>query len=92
MNGNELAKPVNDGALDVVQVKGQIQLVQDVMRGVMQKGVHYGQVPGCGPTPTLLKAGAEKLCLTFRLAPDFGFGVENHPKRHGADREQCRAE
>src|SRR5690606_1944331 len=28
-------------------------------------------IPGCGDKPTLLKAGAEKLCLTFRLSPTY---------------------
>jgi hypothetical protein len=38
------------------------------MRGVMKEGTHYGTIPGT-PKPTLWKAGAEVLCMTFRLAP-----------------------
>lgn len=52
-------------------VRQQVQLLQEVMKEVMQKDVHYGTVPGCGPKPTLLKAGAEKIMMTFRISPTF---------------------
>src|SRR3990167_5538862 len=65
------------GALSVRDVRDQVNLIQHIMREVMQgptkdhpEGVHYGVIPGT-PKPTLLKAGAEKLCLVFRLAPDY---------------------
>lgn len=57
--------------LPVETVKHQIQVIQQVMKDAMVKDTHYGVVPGCGDKPTLLKAGAEKLCLTFRLAPTY---------------------
>lgn len=56
--------------LTAAQVKTQVQLVQQVMSAVMIKDKHYGAVPGCGDKPTLLKPGAEKLMMTFRLAAD----------------------
>lgn len=66
------------GALSVGDVRAQVNLIQHVMREVMQGptkddpgGVHYGIIPGTGKKPTLLKAGAEKLCLTFRLDPQY---------------------
>jgi hypothetical protein len=40
-----------------------------VMKGVMREGEHFGRIPGCGDKPALLKAGAEKIGLTFRLIP-----------------------
>jgi len=52
-------------------VHHDVQLVQHVMKDVMQDGTHYGKVPGCGDKPTLLKPGAEKLAMTFRLAPRY---------------------
>lgn len=55
--------------LTAPQVVAMTRLVQDVMRSVMKKGEHYGTIPGCGDKPTLLKSGAEKLAMTFRLAP-----------------------
>jgi len=54
-----------------IDVKNQVNLIQEVMRSVMIKDEHYGIIPGCGSKPTLLKAGAEKLMLTFRLSPMF---------------------
>lgn len=57
--------------LSVQTVKHQIQVIQQVMQEAMVKDTHYGVIPGCGDKPTLLKAGAEKLCLTFRLSPTY---------------------
>lgn len=57
--------------LSVETIKHQIQVIQEVMRGAMVEGTHYGVVPGCGDKPTLLKPGAEKLSLTFRLSPTY---------------------
>lgn len=59
------------GALSIVDVRAQVNLIQQVMREVMHKDEHYGVIPGTGNKPTLLKAGAEKLCLTFRLDPQY---------------------
>ena len=53
---------------DVIQ---QVAFIQHVMESVMKDGEHYGVIPGCGSKPALLKAGAEKLGMTFRLAPKF---------------------
>jgi hypothetical protein len=52
------------------QIRANVNLIQNVMAKVMHKGTHFDTVPGCGPKPTLLKPGAEKLCSTFLLAPD----------------------
>jgi hypothetical protein len=54
--------------LSAEEIKGQVGLIQSVMRSVMSEGMHFGTIPGTDK-PTLLKPGAEKLCLTFRLAP-----------------------
>lgn len=58
--------------LTIRDIKEQVNLLQEVMREVMQPGLHYGHIPG---TPegqlALYKEGAEKLGLTFRLAPRF---------------------
>jgi hypothetical protein len=55
--------------LTAIDVRNQVNLIQEVMKDVMQEGQHYGKVPGCGDKPTLLKPGAEKLSMTFRLRP-----------------------
>ena len=49
------------------EIKDQVIRIQEVMRGVMKKDVHYGQIPGT-PKPSLWKAGAEMLLTTFRIA------------------------
>jgi hypothetical protein len=41
------------------------------MKEVMKEGEHYGIIPGCGDKPALLKPGAEKLNLTFRMSPTY---------------------
>ena len=72
MSGQELQNYQEIGSpLSVETVKHQIQVIQEVMRDAMVKNTHYGVVPGCGDKPTLLKAGAEKLSLTFRLSPTY---------------------
>jgi hypothetical protein len=57
-------------SLTAKDIHAQVQRIQQVMEAVMKDGTHYGLVPGCGDKPTLLKAGAEKLMMTFRLAAD----------------------
>lgn len=52
----------------VTEIRQRIQAVQEVMRGVMKEGTHFGTIPGT-PKPSLWKAGAEVLSMTFRLAP-----------------------
>jgi len=50
------------------QVLKNRDTVRQVMGGVMEKGKHYGVIPGTGDKPTLLKPGAEVLLSTFRIA------------------------
>lgn len=51
-------------------IQEQVDLIQEVMGKVMRDKEHYGIIPGCGDKPALLKPGAEKLNMTFRMAPD----------------------
>jgi hypothetical protein len=53
--------------LTAPQIKAQVNLVQQVMKAVMKRETHYGVIPGT-QKPTLLKAGAEVLLTTFRIA------------------------
>lgn len=59
-----------DYAMGVGSLVKQVKLIQDVMTEVMKDGEHYGVIPGT-VKPTLLKPGAEKLCMVFRLEPDY---------------------
>ena len=62
--------PAAPGELTVQQVMAQVVKVQELMKQAMVKDEHYGVIPGTNK-PTLLKAGAEKLCLMFRLDPQY---------------------
>lgn len=68
--------------LTVESIRAQVNLITGVMKGVMKENVHYGLIPGCGDRPTLLKPGAEKLCVTFRLAPKYNVVINNLPGGH----------
>lgn len=68
----EPAKPAL-GARDEMEVQdvvAQVQKILQIKQAVMQKDQHYGIIPGT-PKPTLFKAGAEKLAMTFRMSPIF---------------------
>ena len=68
--GRALAPYDEPRELTVVAVLDQVQKIQELMARAMIKGEHYGVIPGT-QKPTLLKAGAEKLCLLFRLDPQY---------------------
>jgi hypothetical protein len=59
------------GALDrmatAAEIRAQVNLIQEVMKAVMKDGTHFGTIPGTDK-PTLYKAGAEKILMTFRIA------------------------
>lgn len=52
------------------EIRERVNLVQEVMRGIMKQDTHYGKIPGT-PKPTLYKPGAEVLCVTFRIAQEY---------------------
>ena len=57
-------------AMTTAGVLKQVAVIQEVMKSVMQLNEHYGTIPGTNK-PSLYKAGAEKLSLTFRLRPEY---------------------
>jgi hypothetical protein len=58
--------------VDVRRVLSQTAAIQQVMRTVMIKDVHYGVIPGTDKDkPTLYQAGADKICMLFRLRPRY---------------------
>ncbi len=58
-------------AMTPEKVQAQVNVIQKVMAQTMKSGEHYGTIPGCGKKPALLKPGAEKISMTFRLAPSY---------------------
>lgn len=79
-NGNEIAAAQGRALqaapssgvpmMSIAELKTRADMVQRLKREIMVNGVHMGTIPGCGDKPTLLKNGAELLCMAFRLAPD----------------------
>ena len=53
------------------EILARKRVVQDILEQVMQSGVHYGKIPGCGDRPSLLKPGAEAISSTFQLSPRY---------------------
>jgi hypothetical protein len=66
--GDDEARP---GEMTISQIISQTLKIQQCMEQVMKRDLHYGVIPGTGDKPTLLKPGAEKLCLLFRLDPEY---------------------
>jgi hypothetical protein len=75
-------QPLADSEWSVEQVVAQTRKIQQCIEAVMKENEHFGVIPGTGgrkdangrevpPKPTLLKAGAEKLCLMFRFDPEY---------------------
>lgn len=62
---------IQQSELTPEDIVARINKIQTVMKEVMKKDHHYGVIEGCGDKPVLLKPGAEKLCLLFRLAPTY---------------------
>jgi hypothetical protein len=56
-----------EGAITSQQLRARLALIQDAMRTVMVEGVDYGKIPGTDK-PTLMKPGAEKICVLLRLS------------------------
>lgn len=55
----------------VTEVKNQVNKIQSLMRDLMTEGEHFGpSFPG-DTKKNLLKPGADKLCFTFRLSPEY---------------------
>ena len=58
------------------------QQIQDLMKRAMNQGIDFGQIPGTNSKPTLLKPGAEKLSLVFRLRPVYDVRRSDLPGGH----------
>ena len=78
--GNAVA--MQGTALTAENLKQQVAIVQQAMRAVMKKGLHYGVIKGCGDKPVLLKPGAEVLALTFQFAPKYDVQVTDLRNGH----------
>jgi hypothetical protein len=61
---NAVAQP-----LSLSEVEQRLNFIKAVMAQRMVEGTDYGKIPGCGDKPGLFQPGAQKLALTFQLAP-----------------------
>lgn len=86
---NDLQLAANNMPMNETQIREQVDLIQRVMKKVMKADVHYGAIPGCGDKPALLKPGAEKICLTFRLAAKFEVNYVDLPGGHREYQVKC---
>jgi hypothetical protein len=59
---------IDKGVLSGAELVARVQRVREVMRDLMEEGVHFGKVPGT-QKPSLWKPGAELLLMTFRIGP-----------------------
>lgn len=96
MNQAQTLAPISPHApapanyMPVTDLVAQVGHIQQVMHAVMKDGEHYGKIPGCGDKPTLFKAGAEKLAMTFRLAPEYDIQEREMPGGHREYRVMVR--
>lgn len=72
--GNEIEKTENNSLVNystgVQEIREQVNLIQELMSDLMIRGEHYGKITGC-EKEILFKSGAEKICMMFRLAPEY---------------------
>ncbi len=73
---------VTQDHLEVADMRGQVKLLQQLMKDLLIKDEHYGVIPGCGDKPTLLKPGAEKISMMFRLSPHYEIRQTDLPNGH----------
>ena len=69
------------GAVQPMLIVDQVRLIQGVMGSVMKVDEHYGKIPGTAKN-VLFKSGAEKLCFTFQLTPEFEVREKELPGAH----------
>ena len=61
--------------IDLNELKSNMQKISDLhvlIQNVLKKDYDYGVIPGTAK-PTLLKPGAEKICMLFGLTPKYEF-------------------
>ena len=70
MPDNEIIETSNDSImLPPSRISERARAIHEIMKEAMKDGIDYGVITGCGPKPTLLKPGAEKLLMMFQVAP-----------------------
>lgn len=76
--------------ISVDTVLKRIASIEDLMKRAMRPTIDYGTIPGTNSKPTLLKPGAEKLCVMFRFAPEYKTDKTFHADGHLTVECTCR--
>jgi len=76
----QLAHVPEEIGISIEDIIARVNKIHAVQKRVMKEGVHYGVIPGTDK-PALLKPGAEMLCMTFQLDPQFSLD-ERHEGDH----------
>lgn len=63
-------------------IVARVNKLKEIKEEIMDEGVHYGLIPGCGKKPTILKEGSELLCMAFQLCPHYDITINNLPGNH----------
>jgi len=58
--------------MSIDSVVNRVSKIKEVMSKIMNEGIHYGSIQAT-MKPSLYKAGAEILCLTFGLIAKFDY-------------------
>lgn len=66
-----LSRADEDG-ISVERIIARVKKIRQIRDEVMKKDVHFGKIPGV-KKDSLLKPGAETLCMAFGLSPKFKF-------------------
>lgn len=72
----------NNFSMSLQELKQRASMVSQIKSQIMVPNVHFGKIPGCGDKPTLLKNGAEMLCMAFRLASDTKIDISDLGNGH----------
>lgn len=76
-------------ALTIRELTARVALVGEVMRNVMKEGTHYGPAFKGDTKKNLHKPGADTLCLTFQLVPEFTVETVDLGNQHREVRAVC---
>lgn len=62
---------------------GTIRQYQKLIKETLVEGHDYGTIPGIGGKPSLFKPGAEKVCLLFKMNPEYEVTSKVEDFEHG---------
>ena len=72
----------NQSLTPIESLLNNMELMGTIIKTILKEDEDYAKIPGCGDKPALMKPGAEKLCVAFRLAPFYRIRKEVIDRRH----------